>query len=311
MARKLGQVKWLQKMKQNLAVFNPITNLFTHHFSKLKSNFARNIFSKQQNHKKTQSVHPIATTARIPNPSRVPKFLGIKYDLIFLTAEKCFNALIHLSSGLCLVGFKQKKCGQYVSCSQRERWIRYGILALPYVSMTHKFVVTAERLFLGKLDVTTFMCITTCLTFFGPWCFSLAVTFKTSETVDTLNAWPMILSSVQGDRRGRGRKRKAQFQNLSLALKVITLTTIMAMIALIMPMISIVFKDMPVCLLSLAKNVGIVQAGDGILPHVAWQLLFVPAELALVVPLLAAAGMGAGITIIGLGVFKIYMDLIR
>ena len=63
-----------------------------------------------------------------------------------------------------------------------------------------------------------------------------------------LNSWPMILACLE-TRRQRGTKRKAQFGNLSLALKLIALAVTVLIVVLAAASLSILFKNLPVCLL--------------------------------------------------------------
>ena len=238
-----------------------------------------------------------------------PKFFGVKHELIFWAAEECFTTLSRLCSALCIVEFKQNASGGYVRYSRPRRWIHYGMLAMLNLSMLHKLVVSAERILFEELNAITFMCISGTLVYFVPWCISLGITLKWQETMDLLNSWPMILTCLE-TRRERGTKRKAQFGNLSLALKLIALAVTVPIVMFTAASLSILFENLPVCLLPLAKGVGIVQE-PGVLPHLMWQLIFLPLEVAVAMPPLTAAVFSVGIVFISVGVFKIYLDEIR
>ena len=183
------------------------------------------------------------------------------------------------------------------------------MLAMLNLIMFHKLAVSAERVLFEELNVITFMCISGTFVYFVPSCMSLGITLKWQETVDMLNSWPRILACLE-TRRQRGTKRKAQFGNLSLALKLIALAVTVPIVVFAAVSLSILFKNLPVCLLPLAKGVGIVPKGE-VLPYFTWQLIFFPLEVATAVPPLAAAGFSAGIMFIGVGVFKIYLDEVR
>ena len=254
-----------------------------------------------------ESIHSSSRAASVA--AHEPKFFGIKHELIFWAAEECFTTLSRLCSALCMVEFKQNASGGYVRCSKHRRWIHYGMLAMLNLSMLHKFVVSVERILFEELNMVTFMCISGTLVYFVPWCMCLGITLKWKETMDMLNAWPMILACLE-TRRQRGTKRKAQFGNLSLALKLIVLTAAVSVIVLAAASLSILPIRLPVCLLPLAQGMGVVPQG-GVLPQFMLQLIFFPLEVALAVPPLAAAGFSAGIIIISVGVFKIYLDEVR
>ena len=122
------------------------------------------------------------------------------------------------------------------------------MLAMLNLSMLHKLSVTAERILFEELNVITFMCISGTFVYFVPWCMSLGITLRWKETMGMLNSWPMILACLE-TRRQRGTKRKAQFGNLSLALKLIALAVTVLIVVLAAASLSILFKNLPVCLL--------------------------------------------------------------
>ena len=292
------------KVIQKFTVFNRPKWSAVHFLTKLGRKLKPIVRDTKFSSKFFQPVHNSETKVS----SLVPQLLGIKQGLIFRVAERCFTVLNDLSSALCIVEFQQTISGRYVQCSRLKSWIHFGVIALLNLSMFHKVFVTAKRVLFEELDVTTFMCISTSLAYVGPWFLSLAIMCKPKETRDTLNAWPTILSGLEA--RCKRRNRKAQFEDLSLALKLIALFTVVVAVALIMALISIIFVDLPVCLLPLAKTAGIVK-DDGTLPHFVWQLIFFPLELALVTPLVVAAGMSVAIAFISVGVLKIHLDEIR
>ena len=279
-------MRWLRKPKLKVA---PI--------ELLRTEAGRNI----------ESIHSGSRAASVA--AHDPKFLGVKHDLIFWAAEECFTTLSRLCSALCIVEFKQNASGEYVQCSKRWRWIHYGMLAMLNLSMLHKLAVSAERILFEELNAITFMCITGTLVYFVPWCLSLGITFKWQDTMDLLNSWPLILACLETSQQ-RGTKRKAQFGNLSLALKLIAVAVTVPIVVFAAASLSILFKNLPVCLLPLAKGVGIVP-DRGVLPDFIWQLIFFPLEVAVAVPPLTATGFSAGIMFISVGVFKIYLDEVR
>ena len=254
-----------------------------------------------------ESIHSRRRAASVA--AHDPKFFCVKHELIFWAAEACFTTLSRLCGALCIVEFKQNASGGYVRFSRPRRWIHYGMLAMLNLSMLHKLAVTAERILFEELNAITFMCISGTLVYFVPWCLSLGITLKWKETMDLLNSWPMILACLE-TRQQRGPKRKTQFGNLSLALKLSAVAVMVPIVVFAAASLSILFKNLPVCLLPLAKGVGIVPE-QGMLPHFMWQLIFFPLEVAVAVPPLTATGFSAGIVFISVGVFKIYLDQIR
>ena len=253
------------------------------------------------------SIHSGSRAASVA--ANYPTFFGVKHELIFGAAEVCFTTLSRLCGALCIVEFKQNASGGYVRCSRPRHWIHYGMLVMLNLSMLHKLAVSAERILFEELNMVTFMCISGTLVHFIPWCICLGITLKWKETMDVLNSWPMILACLE-TRRQRGTKHKAQFGNLSLALKLIAVAVTVPIVVFAAASLSMLFNNMPVCLLPLAKGVGIVPE-RGVLPHFMWQLIFFPLEVAVAVPPVAAMGFSAGIMFISVGVFKIYLDEVR
>ena len=233
------------------------------------------------------------------------QLLGIPYERIFKIAEKFYGFLFRMCGKVFLVPFRQDEDGRYVPTDLKARLLHYVVLSIGFASMFHKVVACSKLVFAGQLDMRTFICLSVLLVDFVSWCVSLATIMRSEDMMDVLNGWVHVLDCI----RAKTGRQLSPFCDLSTSLKVIAGTLVTQGIALAVGINSILFRDMPVCWLTVANNLGWIP--HGVIPYFVWQLLFFPLEMALSLPPMFSASFGGITFLVGLGVLKMFANEIR
>ena len=95
---------------------------------------------------------------------------------------------------------------------------------------------------------------------------------KPKETMDMLNSWKFLLSSLK-DLSGHV---PSPFDDLSSDFKLIALFFTTQGITLGVSLFSLVFRTLRACYFPAMKSLGLIP--EGLLPPIAWQLMFFPFE---------------------------------
>ena len=232
------------------------------------------------------------------------QLLGVPYSRIFSIAKKIYGFLFRM----CGKGFfssLQRGWGWslYIPTDLKRRLTHYCVFSIGFASMFHKLVACSQLVFAGLLDMRTFMCWCALPVDFVAWCVSLATIMRTEDMMNLLNGWFYVFDCS----RVKTGRQLLPFCDLSSALKVILVMLVTEGIALAVGINIILFRDMPVCWLTVANNLGWIPGG--IMPHFVWQLLFFPFEMALSLPPMFSGSFGG--ILVAVGVFNIFANEIR
>ena len=174
------------------------------------------------------------------------------------------------------------------------------------VLATHKTLGTLNLLLFEELKLESFMCISIFLVYATSTLCSVVVWARPEETMDLLNSWPYILSCIQ---EIRDEPPLSPFDDIMTTMKVMLGLAIGLGIAFAAGLLTIIMSYLPVCLFPLANSAGLIP--EGILPHIGWQLLFLPLEYMRLTPPMIIAPYSASLLFVLAGVLKLYLQELR
>ena len=164
---------------------------------------------------------------------------------------------------------------KYVRASIKRRACHYIITTLLFISVVHKFVVSAVRFNEeARPGVETLMCMSLFMIQFVGWAMSLGLVFRWQESIEILNTWDRLVAAI--DETGQ----RSPFDDVPAALKIILCVSIAIGCGAGNAIVSLLFSNLPVCFYPMCKAAGLLPELSFMTPLM-WQLAFFPAELTL------------------------------
>ena len=218
--------------------------------------------------------------------------------------KKCFEFWFYSCSKPYLVPFTRTPDGKYIPLDRKSKLIHHFVWFVKLVMLLHKLVGLASMLLYEGLKMETFMCTSHFLIYLVSFSISLSMIGRPMETMDLLNGFPLMLSCLKGHRRG-----VTMFDDLSASFKLIAVLVVTQGIALPAALLSLTFSTLPTCWFPTAESLGLIP--DGLLPRLAWQLIFFPLEYATYLPPMFSASLAGSLLGITVGVHKMVGHEIR
>ena len=233
------------------------------------------------------------------------RILGVEESVWFSVGGKCFDFWFYWCEKLYLVPFTRTAGGIYVALDRKSQVIHYFVWFLKFLMLLHKAWGLGTMLVYEELKIETFMCISLFLIYFVSICISLGVVGRPKETMDLLNSWPYILSSLKELRNDV----PSEFEDLSEAFELVAQLLASQGVALAAALLSLAFSTLPTCYFPAIESLGLIP--EGVLPRFAWQLIFFPLEYATYIPPMLIVPLNTSISLILVGVYRIYITELR
>ena len=240
---------------------------------------------------------------KLGNNEKTRTVAGIRHSVFFALGKSCFEFLLFCCHKLHLVPFTRTPSGQYVPLDGKNKVLYLIAWFLMFLMLVHKVwgMVMGFLLYEG-LEIETLFCVSLFLIYFVPVCVSLGVIVRPQETIDLLNAWPLILSCLEHD-------VPSPYDDLSESLKLVAVLAATQAIPFPAVLGSLIFSTLPTCYYPAAKNLDLIP--EGTFPNFAWQLIFAPLEYVTYLPPMFPAAFSGSILLITAGVLKIYGQRLR
>ena len=195
---------------------------------------------------------------------------------------------------------------QYVRGSLKQRLWHYLTTTLLYVSVIHRFAVTVAKISEDELlNLDNVICIAAFLVYFLGWAMSLGVVFNWRESLQAVNTWDPLVAAFADNEDDI-----TPYDDVPSALKIVFGVFISASVASAYAMGSLLFATLPFTLYSTLKAVGLVPEVSFMTPFL-WELMLVPAELAMVVWPVCSANLGWVILEGSIGVQKVCIRAVK
>ena len=234
-------------------------------------------------------------------------FLGIYKSSIVDFGAKGFDFLFRGCVYFHVVPFRRDASGRYVPLDWKQKVVHYTVVSLWIVLTAQKPFAILNMLLYEEVRIETFICVSLFLVHFVAFMISFGVLARPSETMDVLNSHPQILSCI--NEVIHGKSRLSPFHDISASLQVMAVVLVTQFIAFGTAIISLIWSHLPVCFFPMAEKAGLIPAG--VLPRLAWQLVFFPQEYLAYLPPMFIAPFTASIIIAELGVLKLYLQDLR
>ena len=232
--------------------------------------------------------------------------MGIPESFYFSVGKNCFECWFFCCSKLYLLPFTRTLHGEYVPLQGKSKRIHYLVRFIKFLVLVYKTWGLGRMLLYDEVKTETFLCISLFLISFVSFCLSLVLFARPQETMDLLNCWPLVLSSL----RELGVEHvPSPFDDISEAIKLVTVMIASQGIVLGSSFGVLIYNNLPVCYYPTFERLGLIP--QGVLPPFAWQLIFVPLEYATNLPPILTATVVCGIFLIFLGIFKILSSEMR
>ena len=234
--------------------------------------------------------------------------MGIYKASIIDFGAKCFDFLFHGCVFFHVVPLRRTASGKYITLHWKQKVVHYAVVGLWIALTVQKPSAILKLLLSKKLRIETFICGSLFVIHFVALMVSLGTLARPRETMEVLNSHPDILSCIEAIRLGK--PRLSPFNDISASLQVIVLVLVTQGIAFAGSISSLIWSDLPVCLFPMAENIGLIPF-SGVVPRLAWQLVFFPLEYLAYLPSMFIGAFTASIVVTEVAVFKLYLQELR
>ena len=231
--------------------------------------------------------------------------IGADTRRISVAAEAVLKYIIRVCTLFCLIPIEPS--GEHFQLAPLWKRIIHYLLASFYASFTvYKLAVTVYLLIYTESNVVFFMCLCSLIVLLlSTIAAATGSSWRTQEALDLLASFESLRKHME---ESTG-ERIDLLSDVPFCLKCIAACWLAHCTAMNAAALSIVFDDLPVCVLPILKWLGLIPQNS--IPSIVWQIGFYPLEVLTLLPPMIAAAFTCYMFLLGMGVLKFYGDHLR